>query len=259
MSKCYCEDNDSNNSMQLEYLQLDKKMLKQLESQTYSNRTLARLIAISEIYAKSLGIDNHQMYKKFDQFDNLKRKSRDELEGELILQINCCTVSMNSYIQKYNRYDFPDDFNKKETLKELENIKRKVCNKDKKYYVTIINLINGNFKDIPSFDNELDGLENDDEEEKKGTKPPQLQLKVDIPIMKYINSVKKQVKKKYIQNPSYKVRLDLNNPMENNQYFDNLVKIKNEIDQKNNKKYQYKNYKNKNKQYNNNDYEDDYC
>ena len=58
---------------------LNKEKLKQLESQEYSNRTLSRLICISELYALSLGYNNPQMYKKFDQFNTLKRKNKDEL------------------------------------------------------------------------------------------------------------------------------------------------------------------------------------
>ena len=209
--------------------QLEKQRLKQLESQTYSNRTLARLIATSEIYALSLGYKNPQLYKKFDQFNNLKRKNKDELEGELILQIECCKVSMDSYINKYNNYDFPDDFDKEKTILELENIKKQVTNRDKKYYKAIIQLVQGNTK-IPSFEKNLDDLENDEASERGDIKDPRSQLKMDIPIMKYVDNIKNQVKKKFSENPSYKVRLELDKPFETNEYFENLVKVQKEID-----------------------------
>lgn len=214
--------------MKLSNLLFNKKKLKQLESQNYSNRTMARLISTAEIYALSMGFFNPQMYKKFDQFDNMKRKNKDELEGELILQIECCKVSMESYIKKHKKYDFPEDFDKKATISELENIKKQVCNRDKKYYSAIIKLINGK-TDIPSFYKDLLSLENDDE---KGSDKmdPELQLKMNIPIMKYIDNVKHQVKDNYTQNPDYKIKLNLNEPFPKNPYLDNLLKVQKELD-----------------------------
>ena len=106
--------------------QLSKQKLKQFESQTYSNRTLARLISTAELYGLSLGYENPQLYKKFDQFNNLKRKNQDELLGELIIQIQCAQVSMTSYINKYGKYHLPEDFDMNKTILELENIKIKL-------------------------------------------------------------------------------------------------------------------------------------
>ena len=210
-------------------MQLNKKKMKQLESQTYSNRTMARLIATAELYALSLGYENPQLYKKYDQFNNLKRKNKDELEGELILQIQCCQVSMNSYINKYKTYDFPEDFEKEKTLMELDKIRKKVPNKHKRYFSAIIKLIQGD-TNIQSFDEALDELENDDEYERSDIKNPESQLKMDIPIMRYVDSVKTQVKNKYIKNPAYKFKLELNKPFEKNEYFESLNKIQKEID-----------------------------
>lgn len=216
--------------MSLSNLQLNKNKLKQLESQNYSNRTMARLISTAEIYALSLGLFNPQMYKKFDQFDNLKRKNKDELEGELILQIKCCKISMESYIKKYKKYDFPEDFNKAAIIFELENIRKQVCNRDKKYYSAIIDLIKGK-TNIPSFDEDLLSLENDDDKP-SDKKDPKLQLKMDIPIIKYVDSIKHQVKDKYSQNPDYKIKLDLNKPFPKNPYLEKLLNIQKELDYK---------------------------
>lgn len=216
--------------MSLSNLQLNKNKLKQLESQNYSNRTMARLISTAEIYALSLGLFNPQMYKKFDQFDNLKRKNKDELEGELILQIKCCKISMESYIKKHKKYDFPEDFNKAATIFELENIRKQVCNRDKKYYSAIIDLIKGK-TNIPSFDEDLLSLENNDDKP-SDKKDPELQLKMGIPIMKYVDSIKNQVKDKYTQNPDYKIKLDLNKPFPKNPYLENLLNVQKELDYK---------------------------
>jgi len=200
---------------------------------------MARLIATAEIYALSLGHKNPQLYKKFDHFNNLKRKNKDELEGELILQIQCCKVSMDSYINKYGKYDFPEDFDRNKTLLELDNIRKKVSNKHKKYFNAIIQLINGN-TNIPSFDEELDELENDDDCQRNDLKNPELQLKMDIPIMRYVDNVKKQIKDKFIQNPSYKFKLELNKSFDKNENFNNLIEIQKEIDNENNqKKFKY--------------------
>ncbi len=206
--------------------QINKQKLQQIESQTFSNRTMARLIATAELYALSLGYKNPQIYKKFDQFNNLTRKNKDELEGELILQIKCCKVSMDSYLKKYNRYDFPEDFDKDKTLQELYNIKKQVKKRDKKYYDAIINLINCD-TNIPSFDEELDDLENEEEDNYKS---PDLQLKMDIPIMKYVDGVKKSIKNKFMKNPSYKVNLELNKPFDQNEGFGDLINVQKEYD-----------------------------
>ena len=240
-----------NNQTQI-ITQLNKQNLKQLESQTYSNRTLARLISTAELYALSLGYKTSQLYKKFDQFNNLKRKNPDELLGELILQIQCTKVSITSYISKYQKYDLPEDFDMNKTILELENIRKQVRKRDKKYYKAIIQLIKGD-TNIPNFDQELDDLENDDEEEKGDSKDPQLQLKMDIPIMRYVDSIKNQVKNKYEKDPSYKVKLDLNKPFEKNEYFENLVKVQKDIDSnKARKNGRYNNSNENNNEYNQN-------
>ena len=243
--------NQSQNNQTQTVTQLNKQNLKQLESQTYSNRTLARLISTAELYALSLGYKNWQLYKKFDQFNNLKRKNPDELLGELILQIQCAKTSMISYIKKYQKYDLPVDFDLNKTILELENIQKQVRKRDKKYYKAIIKLIKGD-TNIPDFDEELDDLENDDEEEQGDSKDPQLQLKMDIPIMKYVDSIKSQVKRKYEKDPSYKVKLDLNKPFEKNEYFENLVKVQKDIDS--NKARKNNRYNNSNKNNKNNEY-----
>jgi len=227
--------------------QLSKQKLKQLESQTYSNRTLARLISTAELYALSLGYKNPQLYKKFDQFNNLKRKNPDELLGELIIQIQCAQVSITSYIDKYKKYDLPEDFDMDKTILELENIKTQVRRRDKKYYKAIIQLIQGD-TNISSFDQELDELENDEEGE--DIKDPNLQLKIDIPIMRYVDSVKYQVKNNYEKDPSYKVKLDLNKPFEKNEHFENLIKVQKDIDR--NKKIKNSGKKNSNEKSQNN-------
>ena len=240
-----------NNQTQI-ITQLNKQNLKQLESQTYSNRTLARLISTAELYALSLGYKTSQLYKKFDQFNNLKRKNPDELLGELILQIQCTKVSITSYISKYQKYDLPEDFDMNKTILELENIRKQVRKRDKKYYKAIIQLIKGD-TNIPNFDQELDDLENDDEEEKGDSKDPQLQLKMDIPIMRYVDSIKNQVKNKYEKDPSYKVKLDLNKPFEKNEYFENLVQVQQDIDSNTARKNgRYNNSTENNNEYNQN-------
>ena len=208
---------------------LNKEKLKQLESQEYSNRTLSRLICISELYALSLGYNNPQMYKKFDQFNTLKRKNKDELEGELILQIRCSKISIDSYKKKYKKYDYPVDFNKNRTLDELEFMKKLVCNKDKKYYKAIIKLINGD-TNIPTFENSLQDLENEDDENDNGLKTPEEQLKLNIPVMKYVDSIKNNVKNNYEKDPQYKVRLNLNKPMEKNINLEKALKYQEEIE-----------------------------
>lgn len=210
----------NDNCLQIQ-VQASKQRLKQLESQTYSNRTMANMIAVAELYALSVKCQNEQLYKKFDEFDNLKRKTKKELKGELILQIECFKVSFNSYVKKYGKYDFPDDYDEEKTLEELQMIKKKINKKDKKFYEAIINLLKGNTK-IPSFDKDLDELEEDEKD--SGTKDPRLQIKTDIPIMRHLDGIRKDLKKKYLDDPmSCKVRLNLDQPEEKNEELQQLA------------------------------------
>lgn len=201
-------------------MQASKQKLKQLESQTYSNRTMARLISVAELYALSLKCNNDQLYKKFDEFDNLKRKTQDELKGELILQIQCFTVSYKSYIKKYKQYDFPDDYDEEKTLEELENIKNNINEADKKYYQAIIKLLKGD-TNVPSFDDDLEELEKNEPD----TKDPKLQILTDIPIMRHLDGIRKDLKNKYLEDPmNCRIKLNLDEPMEKNEEFENLIK-----------------------------------
>ena len=202
-------------------MQASKQKLKQLESQTYSNRTMARLISTAELYALSIKCNNDQLYKKFDEFDNINRKTEKELKGELILQIGCFKVSYQSYVKKYKQYDFPDDYDEEATLNELKEIEGKINESDKKYYQAIIKLLQGD-TNIPSFDEDLDELE--DDEENSGTKDPKLQLETDIPIMRYLDGIRKNLKNRYLDDPmNCKVKLNLDEPFEKNEELEKLV------------------------------------
>ena len=225
-------NNNSNIYIEVKYqsqMQANKQKLKQLESQTYSNRTMARLISTAELYALAVNCKNSQLYKKFDEFDNLNRKTIDELKGELILQIGCFKVSYQSYTKKYKQYDFPDDYDEEKTLEELKDIEQKINEKDKKYYQAIIKLLNGD-TNIASFDEDLDELEEDEPD----TKDPMLQIETDIPIMRHLDGIRKNLKQNYLDNPmNCKVRLNLDEPMEKNEELENLVK---KLDKEKNKK-----------------------
>lgn len=202
--------------------QASKQRLMQLESQTYSNSTMANMISTAELYALSANCQNEQLYKKFDKFDNLKRKTKKDLKGELILQIECFKISFLSYVKKYKKYDYPDDYDEEKTLEELKMIKNKINKEDKKFYEAIINLLKGNTK-IPSFDKELDELEEDDND--SGKKDPRLQIKTDIPIIRHLNGIKKNLKKNYLNDPmNYRVRLNLEQPKEKNEELQQLAR-----------------------------------
>ena len=229
----YKNNNDNNdnyidNQTQMQ-MQANKQKLKQLESQTYSNRTMARLISTAELYALSVNCYNEQIYKKFDEFDNLNRKTKDELKGELILQINCFKLSYQSYVKKYKNYDYPDDYDKEKTIEELKKIEENINDNDKKFYQAIIKLLNDD-TNIPSFEEELNELEEGEEQSDK--KDPKLQLETDIPIMRYLDGIRKNLKQNYLDNPmNCKIRLNLNESMEKNEEFEKLIK---KLDSKNN-------------------------
>ena len=209
----------------------NKQKLQQLESQTYSNRTMARMISCAELYSVSMNVENEQIYKKFDEFDNLNRKTKKELKCELILQIRCFQISLKSYLDKYKKYDFPFDYNEQLTLDELERIKSKINSEDIKYYDAIIKLLKED-TNIPSFEDELNELI--DDEEDNGKKDPKLQLETDIPIMRSVDKIHKEIKEQYLRNPNECiVKLDLDVPMEKNEELQNLVK---KLDERENKK-----------------------
>ena len=245
-------------------MQVSRQKLKQLESQTYSNRTMARLIATAELYALSVNCFNEQLYKKFDEFDNFNRKNKKELKGDLILQINCFKVSYQSYIKKYKHYDYPDDYDENKTMEELEQIEKNINDEDKKFYQAIIKLLKGD-PNIPSFDDDLDELEEGDEQSDK--KDPKLQIEMDIPIMRHLDGIRKNLKNNYLNDPmNCKIRLKLDEPMEKNEEFEKLIKkIDSENINRNNKKNiksrilyhsrSFGHFNNKNKKYENNMYE----
>lgn len=228
----YNISNNSNDYIEVKsitQMQASKQKLKQLESQTYSNRTMARLISTAELYALAVKCKNSQLYKKFDEFDNLNRKTIDEIKGELILQIGCFQVSYKSYIKKYKHYDFPDDYDEEKTLEELKDIEQNINENDKKYYQAIIKLLNGD-TNIPSFDDDLEELEKGEPD----TKDPLLQIKTDIPIMRHLDGIRKNLKQNYLEDPmNCKVKLNLDEPMEKNEELEKLVK---ELDKEKNKK-----------------------
>lgn len=224
----------NSNDLQTQLL-ANKQRLRQLESQTYSNRTMVRMISCAELYSVSMNVENDQIYKKFDEFDNLNRKTKKELKSELILQIRCFQISLKSYLDKYKKYDFPIDYNEQLTLDELENIKSKINSEDIKYYDAIIKLLKED-TNIPSFEDELNELI--DDEEDNGKIDPKLQLETDIPIMRSVDKIHKDIKQQYLRNPNEcVVKLDLDIPMEKNEELQSLVK---KLDERESKKREQK-------------------
>jgi hypothetical protein len=150
------------------------------------------------------------------------QKTVNELKGELIIQIECFKVSYESYVKKYKHYDFPDDYDEEKTLEELKNIEKNINEKDKKYYQSIIKLLNGD-TNIPSFDEDLDELEEEGENSDK--KDPKLQLETDIPIMRCLDRIRKNLKKNYLEDPmNCRVKLNLDEPFEKNEELQEIVK-----------------------------------
>ena len=143
-----------------EQQQLNKQEIVQIQDQQFSNDIMARLLSVSENYAlRSKGdtldeIREKEIFGYYDTFDSGKEKSLSELKLQLMFEIEVFRLSYEDFINKYEKYNFPENLSKEEILKNLNEWKNYVKDEDKKYYDVIIRIFAENITS-QSFSDEI--------------------------------------------------------------------------------------------------------
>jgi hypothetical protein len=143
-----------------EQQQLNKQEIVQIQDQQFSNDIMARLLSVSENYAlRSKGdsldeIREKEIFGHYDTFESGKEKTLPELKLQLMFEIEVFRFSYEDFINKYEKYSFPENLTKKEILKNLNEWKNYVKDEDKKYYDAIIKIFAENITS-QSFSDEI--------------------------------------------------------------------------------------------------------
>ena len=99
--------------------------------------TLVRVLAFGEKYALSKNV-------KFEAY-NLSSDTSDDLLILFVREIEIFRLYYQDYVEKYGKFDFPNNLPKKEMLKEIINWEIYVPQENRKYYTCLYNLVNGNY------------------------------------------------------------------------------------------------------------------
>ena len=143
-----------------EQQQLNKQEIVQIQDQQFSNDIMARLLSVSENYAlRSKGdsldeIREKEIFGYYDTFESGKEKPLSELKLQLMFEIEVFRLSYEDFINKYEKYNFPENLTKEEILKNLNEWKNYVKDEDKKYYDVIIRIFAENITS-QSFSDEI--------------------------------------------------------------------------------------------------------
>lgn len=120
---------------------------KQKQSLKYSYETLGNLLSAAENFA---GLSD----EKYGSYNYSKATDYNSLKSEFAWELNCFSLALEKYQQKYGPYQFPPDCSKEKILNDIKiYIQRTKNNKDKMLYYMMSDIINGkkvntDFKDL---------------------------------------------------------------------------------------------------------------
>lgn len=141
---------------------IDQKQI-QLQDQNNSNKLLMILLSSAENFAAKLYKDIKREYSSHDFGHSFESKNINKILLQFIEQIEIFESSYKRFCKVYScEYIFPYDpktkkgLSKAEIIKDLQYWKNCVDSKYKKYYIAIIDLLNG--KPIPDFSEDFENL-----------------------------------------------------------------------------------------------------
>ena len=169
---------------------------------TYSH--LGRLLQSAEMLAYKLNLINKNdklKYQTYDSFDIAEKKNIDTLKYDVINFLDFYEKAIIIYKKNYN-YVNPDSIS--QLINDLNNWETKASKDDKRFFSTILDLIQNGSYDNTVFPDEESLYEKAKKDKSKFQMNAGFWKSLSIPILQYSNQLIKTTKENVKNNPKYK-------------------------------------------------------
>ena len=238
-----------------EQKQISKQEVIMQQDQALSNDIFARLLSVAENYAMRSKKNNksnqkyHEQFGYYDTFNSGKTKNLKELKSQFLFEIEIFKYSYQDFCKNYNNYQFPNNYDKNKAISFLKNLSEMVDKCDKKYYDSIIQILNkGNSN---SYENEIREMEKN--KANQGKVDPNLLMNVYPLIQNVGENIKKNVEENVLNNGKHEVNLVIGGKNKDDKTLKKINEKLNENLKKNEKDKSKKNEEKKGKEKNGNE------
>ena len=235
-----------------EQKQISKQVVTMQQDQALSNDIFARLLSVAENYAMRSKKNNkyhHEQFGYYDTFNSGKTKNLNELKSQFLFEIEIFKISYQDFCKNYNNYQFPNNYDKNKAISFLKNLSEMVDKCDKKYYDSIIQILNkGNSN---SYENEIREMEKN--KANQGKVDPNLLMNVYPLIQNVGENIKKNVEENVLNNGKHEVNLVIGGKNKDDKTLKKINEKLNENLKKNEKDKSKKNEEKKGKEKNGNE------
>ena len=208
----------------LAYKQKQKQTEAEALELTYSH--LGRLLQSAEMLAYKLNLMNTNTqlkYQIYDSFDVAKQKSIDTLKYDVINHLDFYEKAIILHNKNF-KYVNPQSSN--ELITDLKIWKSKAAPNDKRFFSTIIDLIQKGTYDYSAFPDQNILYQKATQDSTKFKKNAGFWKTFSVPILKYLDNLIKGVREKVKINPSYKPDIHFGSKATNNNYLKETVEYK---------------------------------
>lgn len=237
----YYEDQKEENYMEQPQPQQQKLKFKQKQKQTeaealeltYSH--LGRLLQSAEMLAYKLNLINKNVqlkYQIYDAFNVAEHKSIDTLKYDVI---NFLDFYEKAIILHNKNFSYVNPKSTNELISDLMIWKSKAAPNDKRFFSTIIDLIQKGTYDYSAFPDQNLLYQKATQDNAKFKKNAGFWKTFSVPILKFLDNLIKGVREKVKIDPGYKPDIHFGSKPTNNSYLKETVEYKRKETEINNK------------------------
>jgi hypothetical protein len=196
---------------------------KQSEAQALelTHSHLGRLLQSAEMLAYKLNLINkgyNLKYQTYDSFDIADKKDIDTLKYDVINFLDFYEKAIIIHNKKF-KYELPNSIG--QLINDLKNWERKASKEDKRFFTTILDLIQKGSYDYSAFPDENYLYEKAKKDNSKFKKSAGFWKTFSIPVLNFLNNLIKFTQENENKNPNYKPDIHFGAKANNN---NNLVK-----------------------------------
>ena len=190
---------------------------------TYSH--LGRLVQSAEMLAYKLNLINKGYsfkYQSYDAFEVADKKNVDTLKYDVINFLDFYEKAIIIHNKKFN-YVHPASID--QLISDLNNWKNRAQKDDKRFFSTIIDLINTGTYDYSLFPDENKLYQKATQDNAKFKKSPGFWKNFSIPILEFLDNLIKKVQDNLKIDPSFKPDIHFGPKATNNEYLKDTVEL----------------------------------
>ena len=218
-----------------------KQKQTEAEALELTHSHLGRLLQSAEMLAYKLNLINKGIklkYQTYDSFDIADKKDIDTLKYDVINFLDFYEKAIIIHNKKF-KYELPDSTSI--LINDLKTWERKASSKDKRFFTSILDLIQKGSYDDSVFPDENTLYEKAKKDNAKFKKNASFWKTFSIPILNFLNNLIKSTQENLNKNPNYKPDIHFGSKAINNknltttaEYYQKEIEINTKLDEINN-------------------------